>query len=94
MSIIEEEFQLDMKPITIFESLLKQQNSTIELQNDISITYSRSKDINITEKIKNLLIQNEAGKNIDFDSILNPMDENVDESNNENDENNQGTLKF
>ena len=92
MSIIEEEFQLEMKPITIFESILKQRNSTIELQNDISITYSRSKDINITEKIKNLLIQNEAGKNIDFDSILNPMDENVDESNNENDENNQGNI--
>ena len=92
MSIIEEEFQLNIKPITIFESLLKQKNSTIELQNDVTVTYSSSEDINITSKIKNLLIQSETDKNIDFDSILNPKIENVDESNNANIEDNQDNL--
>ena len=92
MSIIEEEFQLNIKPITIFESLLKQKNSTIELRNDVTVTYSSSEDINITSKIKNLLIQSETDKNIDFDSILNSKIENADESNNANIEDNQDNL--
>ena len=70
MAIIEDEFSLDIKPVTIFESLLQQVNLTIELENDVSITYSGKKDDEITSKIKNLLMQYENDKNIDFNSIL------------------------
>ena len=71
MAIIEDEFPLNIKPITIFESLLQQDNLTIELDNDIAITYSGKKDDDeINYKIKNILIQSENDKNIDFSSIL------------------------
>ena len=60
MAIIEDEFPLNIKPITIFESLLQQDNLTIELDNDIAITYSGKKDDDeINYKIKNILIQSE-----------------------------------
>ena len=87
MAIIEDEFSLDIKPVTIFESLLQQENLTIELENDVSITYSGKKDDEITSKIKNLLMQYENDKNIDFNSILEQIE--LNKENNENDLNNE-----
>ena len=91
--IIEEEFPISQKPISIFESLLPQKNSLIEMEEDVSITYSGSKETEITSKIKNILIQSESNKNIDFNSILNLKDQNDDnESNDEIYEKNQNNL--
>lgn len=90
MAIIEEEFQLNKKPISIFESLIQQENSTINLENDISITYSESKNIEMISAIKNLLIQSETDKNIDFNSFLNPKDE----KEKENDSNSQSEENY
>ena len=92
MAIIEDEFPLNIKPITIFESLLQQDNLTIELDNDIAITYSGKKDDDeINYKIKNILIQSENDKNIDFSSILEQKELNKkkkeNDSNNENEDN-------
>ena len=92
MAIIEDEFPLNIKPITIFESLLQQDNLTIELDNDIAITYSGKKDDDeINYKIKNILIQSENDKNIDFSSILEQKELNnqkkENDSNNENEDN-------
>ena len=92
MAIIEDEFSLDIKPVTIFESLLQQENLTIELENDISITYSGKKDDEITSKIKNLLMQYENDKNIDFNSILEQIE--LNKENNENDLNNENENDF
>ena len=92
MAIIEDEFSLDIKPVTIFESLLQQENLTIELENDVSITYSGKKDDEITSKIKNLLMQYENDKNIDFNSILEQIE--LNKENNENDLNNENENDF
>ena len=40
--ISEEEFQINQEPINIFDSLLKSKDSCINLDQDISITYSES----------------------------------------------------
>jgi hypothetical protein len=92
MAIIEDEFSLDIKPVTIFESLLQQENLTIELENDVSITYSGKKDDEIASKIKNLLMQYENDKNIDFNSILEQIE--LNKENNENDLNNENENDF
>ena len=92
MAIIEDEFSLDIKQVTIFESLLQQENLTIELENDVSITYSGKKDDEITSKIKNLLMQYENDKNIDFNSILEQIE--LNKENNENDLNNENENDF
>ena len=78
--IKEDEFPLEQKSIIIFESFLNQGNQTLELDNDITITYSGGKDTETTNKIKNILIQSEINKNIDFSSIqINKEDDNNDD---------------
>ena len=92
MAIIEEEFQINIKPITIFESLIQQDNSALNLENDITITYPGDKDDEFISTMKNFLIQGETDKNIDFNSFLKPQEEKVNDSNNKNDESYQNNL--
>ena len=91
--IIEEEFLHEQKPISIFESLLQQKEPTLNLDKDISISYTESKDIETTTKIKNILINAETNKNINFSIIKNQKEEN----DNDNDiayENNIFAIKY
>ena len=74
--LIEEEFLHEQKPISIFESLLQQKAPTLDLNNDITISYKLSKDINTTTKIKNILIDAGTNKNINFSLIKNQNEEN------------------
>ena len=46
------------------------------LDKDISISYTESKDIETTTKIKNILINAETNKNINFSIIKNQKEEN------------------
>ena len=91
--IIEEEFLHEQKPISIFESLLQQKELTLNLDKDISISYTESKDIETTTKIRNILINAETNKNINFSIIKNQKEEN----DNDNDiayENNIFAIKY
>ena len=92
--IIEEEFSLNQKSINIFESLLLKENNIIKLEEDISITYSEGKEDEIVNKIKNILIQSESNKFIDFSSFQNQKEKNDNEQNDENYQNNIFSIKY
>ena len=74
--IIENEFPHEQKPILIFESLLQQKTPIINLDEDISISYKESKDIDTTSKIKDILIKAESNTNINFNLIMSQNEEN------------------
>ena len=63
--IKEDEFPLEQKSIIIFESFLNQGNQTLELDNDITITYSGGKDTETTDKIEKVLKLGSNSKEID-----------------------------
>ena len=91
--IIEEEFLHEKKPIIIYESLLQQKDPTLDLDKDITISYKESKDIDTTSKIKNILINAETNKNINFSLIKSQKEEN-DNDNDEFYENNIFAIKY
>ena len=74
--IIENEFPHEQKPILIFESLLQQKTPIINLDEDISISYKESKDIDTTSKIKDILIKAESNTNINFNLIMSQNEDN------------------
>ena len=91
--IIEEEFLHEKKPIIIYESLLQQKDPSLDLDKDITISYKESKDIDTTSKIKNILINAETNKNINFSLIKSQKEEN-DNDNDEFYENNIFAIKY
>lgn len=91
--IIEEEFLHEQKPINIYESLLQQKDPTLDLGNDITISYKESKDKDTTTKIKNILINAETNNNINFSLIKNQQEQN-DNDNDEVYENNIFAIKY
>ena len=92
--ISEEEFQINQEPINIFDSLLKSKDSCINLDQDISITYSESNNPELSSKIKNFLIQNESQLNQNFDLNLYLNEGKEDDSNNENNDNNLFSINY
>ena len=97
MDIVEDEFPIIKKPIMIYESMLQQENPIMELDKDISITHPGINDNEMISNIKNLLIQSESNKNINFSLILNQKEENDNDSNDENEEkksNNIFSIKY
>jgi len=92
--ISEEEFQINQEPINIFDSLLKSKDSCINLDQDISITYSESNNPELSSKIKNFLIQNESQLNPNFDLNLYLKEGKEDDSNNENNDNNLFSINY